>query len=104
MAVHALVLYGVLERGVHPARAVLLRQRAVGAHGGSRRDSFRWLEPPSFAGVLTVADIVAAPTPAARAEVAGRYVREVWSAWARAHLATIAGWYAELVAGHGPSR
>ena len=43
----------------HPV--VVLREQP-----GSRRDRFEWLDPPAFAGSITVADIAARPTPEAR--------------------------------------
>src|SRR5690606_37658695 len=58
VAVHLLVLYGVLERGVAPDQALWIRQRALRDQTQSRRARFTWMTPPSFAGSLTVADIV----------------------------------------------
>jgi len=97
VAVHLLTLYGVLVRGVRPGNALWIRRRALRERGGARKGRFRWLEPPSFAGSLTVADIAQAPTPQERAEVAQRYVEEVWSLWAQMHAATVAAWYKEHI-------
>jgi hypothetical protein len=62
-----------------------------------RHTRFTWLEPPSFAGGLTAADIAAAATPAARTEQARPYIHDVWDRWAAAHAAIVAGWYAQYV-------
>jgi hypothetical protein len=56
-----------------------------------------WLTSPSFAGTLTIADIVKLPTPKARTELVTQYVKSVWSTWAQAHEKTIAEWYDESV-------
>lgn len=98
VAVHLLTLYGVLERGVSIDRAVWLRTRPLRAGARPKHSRFVWLTPPSFANTLKVADIVAAPTPTARAARLSEYVRSVWSAWRQTeHTATIARWYEQHV-------
>jgi hypothetical protein len=98
VAVHLLVLYGVLVRGQPPDRALWLRRRPLRDGKIPKHSRFRWLASPSFEGSLTVADIAQAPTPEARAEVAGQYVEQVWSLWAKEHLKTVVGWYEKYVA------
>jgi hypothetical protein len=98
VAVHLLTLYGVLERGVAPDNALWVRRRALRERSGSKRKRFKWLIPPSFSGSLTVADIVQAATPTARAEQAQYYVKAVWLLWSQKHVATLAAWYDEFVA------
>jgi hypothetical protein len=97
VAVHLLALYGVFERGVVPENALWVRRRALREDVGSRRGRFRWLAPPTLTGSPTVADIVAAPTPAARAEQARRYVEAAWSLWSAEHGGTISAWYDEFI-------
>lgn len=98
VAVHLLALYGVLKCGVGPDQALRIRQRALRQGQSSRRGRFQWLTPPSFEGSLTVAAIVQAPTPQARANLAQDYVAQVWSLWSQKQLETIAAWYDAFVA------
>jgi hypothetical protein len=97
VAVHLLTLYGVLVRGVTPANALWIRQRALRGQTQTRQGRFQWLPPPSFAGSLTVADIVQASTPMARTEQVKLYLQDVWSAWSQVHLDPIASWYEKFV-------
>lgn len=97
VAVHLLTLYGVFVRGVAPDKTLWIRQRALREKKNPKRDRFWWLPPPDFAGSLTVADIVQAPTPPARAEKARDYVEQVWSLWSQPHLQTLSIWYDEFV-------
>lgn len=97
VAVHVLTLYGVLVQGVAPGNAQWVRTRVVRGDAAARHRRFVWLEPPSFAGTVTVAAIAGAPTPAARTEQLRRYVPDVWARWQAAHGATVAAWYALFV-------
>jgi len=97
VAVHLLVLYGVFVRGGDPGTALWIRRRALRVQNGRKHGRFQWLTPPAFAGSLTVADIAQAPTPPARAGLAGRYVEGVWVRWSASHAATVATWYDEFV-------
>ncbi|HYN88527.1 MAG TPA: DUF5946 family protein [Ardenticatenaceae bacterium] len=97
VAMHLVTLHGVLERGVAAGNALWVRNRALRQRKGTKQRPFRWLEPPSFAGSPTVADIVRAPTPEARATRAHEYVLAVLSLWSRVHGTTIAAWYDEFV-------
>lgn len=96
VAVHLLTLYGVLVDGVDPGRVLWLRQTTLRGRARDPAPRFAWLSPPSLAGTLTVADIVAGPTPAARTGLVRRYVESVWAAWSP-HAATVAGWYAQYI-------
>jgi len=64
VAVHLLVLHGIFVCGVGPCSALWIRRRALREKGKPRRGRFRWLEPPSFEGSLTVSHIVREPDPA----------------------------------------
>lgn len=97
VAVHLLVLYGVLNQGVAPDQALWIRRRATRPLFGPKHGRFHWLAPPDVAGCLTIADIVHAPTPAARAAQGEAFVEQVWALWAAQHRATLAQWYAAYV-------
>jgi hypothetical protein len=90
VAVPLLALYGVLERDIVPGNVQWIRQRAL---RGERAGRFQWLEPPDFAGSLSVAGIVQAPTPVVQAGLVQEYVTQVWSSWSETHLATVIRWY-----------
>lgn len=93
VAVHLLTLYGVLECGVAPERALWIRQRAVRPPAKTRHQQFPWLEPPDLVGSATLAAIVGLPTPETRTALAERYVRDIWARWSSRHHATVAQWY-----------
>jgi hypothetical protein len=95
VAVHLLTLYGVLVAGVDPGRVLWLRQATLRDRARDPVPRFVWLTPPSFAATLTVAGIVAGPTPQARTGLVRRYVDDVWAAWSP-HHATVAAWYARV--------
>ena len=98
VAVHLLVLHGVVARGVEPASALWIRRRALREKGTPRRGRFRWLEPPSFESSLTVSDVVREPGPVERADKAREYVRRTWALWHAEHARTISEWYDAFVA------
>ncbi|MCB9422975.1 MAG: hypothetical protein H6667_24455 [Ardenticatenaceae bacterium] len=97
VAVHLLVLYGVLEREMDPGQALWIRLQAVDERHGPKHGRFHWLTPPSFTNSLTVADIVKKPTPGERTAVLQQYVTSIWSLWANNHLDTVAAWYERFV-------
>lgn len=93
VAVHLMVLYGVLERQYRPAQALWLRNRPGRPTKIHKHDRFHWLTPPSFAERLTVADIVADDTPGGRSSLAEAWVKDVWAAWAAPHGAQVTAWF-----------
>lgn len=99
VAVHLLTLYGVLVRGMGHNQALWIRRRALREQGGTKHGRFHWLIPPSFAGSLTVADIVRGETAEARTELVERYVDEVWAKWAEPYERVVAEWYNRYVVG-----
>jgi hypothetical protein len=99
VAVHLLTLHGVFAQGLGVERALWLRLETLQERTGSRRGRYSWLEPSDFTGSPTVAEIVREPTPEARSAAVARYVEGVYRAWASAHGATIAAWYATFVGG-----
>ncbi len=99
VAVHLLTLYGVLERGAGVESVLWLRTRGLRSGRTPKHARFHWLEPPAMAalGAVTVADIVAAPSPQARGAAADRYVQAVWAAWRACHAQQLARWYEQFV-------
>ncbi len=97
VAIHLLVLHGVFVAGVAPAQVMWLRRRVLRERLEARRAAFVWLDPPDFAGSLTVADIARPPTPQARAAMVEPYLRGVWERWSAPHAATVAAWYDRYV-------
>lgn len=93
VAVHLLNMYGYLVRG----RPVKVPQQNISERAfhsiapPSLRGSY-WLDPPSFAGTLTVFDMPLAGTGDAIAEGARAWAESVWGAWG-AHHARIAEWF-----------
>jgi hypothetical protein len=98
VAVHLLVLYGVLHEGMAPERALWIRQRTTRPEQKRKVDRFHWLTPPDFEGCPTLADVVGEPTPEERAIKGEVYVKKIWASWARLHLGTLKRWYQENVA------
>jgi hypothetical protein len=97
VAVHLLVLYGVFVRGISPNNALWVRQRALRQQRRLKHGRFQWLPPPSFAGSLTVSDIVHTPTPEQRAIITQQYVEQVWLIWSPSALDRLATWYDAFV-------
>lgn len=54
-------------------------------------DSFRWLDPPSFEGRLTVHDVASARDLAEHAQRVNEWAVSVWQAWAP-HHETVRRW------------
>ncbi len=105
MTVHLLTLHGVLERDVNPNNVLWLRRRPLRGSKEERHGRFQWLTPPSFAGCLTVADIVAGATATStslstsveRTTIAQEYVKQVYATWSEAHHPTITTWYDNFI-------
>jgi hypothetical protein len=97
VAVHLIALYAAFVKKMDLKRLVWVRQRALRAKPGQKHGRFEWLTPPDFSGSINVAQIAEAATPAARAELVERYVREIWGLWAREYEQAIARWYEKFV-------
>jgi hypothetical protein len=93
VAVHTLVLYGVIEVGVSEKNAQWIRRRALRAKRGAKRAPFVWLEPPDLARSITIVDVARGPTPVARTSLAKDLVLGVWRCWSRRHIDQLAEWY-----------
>lgn len=85
VAVHLMTLGAAIERGLDPANAPGLHKRMV------RRLRYRWLEPPSMEGRLSVLHPLAARDPDAHRRLVWEWGRDVWDAWAN-HHETIWSW------------
>lgn len=97
VAIHLMVLYGVLEHGYSPSQALWLRVRPGRPSSIPKHQRFHWLTPPSFASSLTVADVVAGKTPLERSSLVEAWVKSVWAAWAGLHRGQVAAWFEKYV-------
>jgi Family of unknown function (DUF5946) len=97
VAIHAMVLYGILERGFKPDQALWLRQRPGRIKSTDKHSRFDWLTPPSFDSSLTVADVAAGKTPNNRSELVEHWVKDVWSRWSEAQGEQIRIWFERYV-------
>ena len=84
VAVHLVNCYGYLVR----RRPVGMPQLA--GHKGT----FKWLEPPSFAGARTVLDMPVTGSVDEITVAARAWIESVWAAWFAQH-AQIEAWYAQ---------
>ena len=94
VAVHLITLCLVVEEGADPREGPKLHERLAGS------PSFRWLEPPSPNGHITVADVLQAQTPAEHERVVEAWARDVWAAWEQ-HHATVRDWIDLALGGAG---
>jgi hypothetical protein len=90
VCVHLISLCYQLEKGADGQAAIQILKRAA-----ARSERFVWLEPPSFAGTLTVVDVAAASDLAQEEALTRRWAQSVWTAW-RDHHALIRQWAASL--------
>jgi hypothetical protein len=97
VAVHLIALYAAFIKNTAVERLVWVRQRSLRTKPGQKHGRFHWLTPPDFTGALTAAEIANAANPRARADLAERYVRQVWKLWAHEHFETVAQWYEQYV-------
>jgi Family of unknown function (DUF5946) len=97
VAIHTMVLYGILERGFEADQALWLRQRPGRIKSTEKHSRFHWLTPPSFDSSLTVADVAAGKTPLERSELIELWVKDVWSRWSATHEDQIGIWFEHYV-------
>jgi hypothetical protein len=96
VAVHLLALYGILDLGLEPNRALDIRVRAI-QHGSTpKRDRFHWLNPPTVEYSLTIADVAAGETSRVRTEIAERWIHHVWDKWST-HRSQATSWFQSYV-------
>jgi hypothetical protein len=88
--VHLASLYLGLERGFDAqARRKAMQSLLKG------KPAFAWLESPRFDSSLTIVDVTACRTPAARREAISAWAASAWEAW-KPHRATIVGLVARI--------
>ena len=86
VGVHLISLHLVLEKGYNSTPATEAMRQAL-----TPRGRFVWLSPPSMAGTMTVLDVVSAADLEEHIDLAHRWARSVWGAWAP-HHATVRQW------------
>lgn len=91
VAVHLIVLEGMLGQGARHEDAIRMRTAAV--EHGRNNNGYLKLEPEPNVWDLTLQDIVGAPDARERGEIVTRYVETVWSSWRELHNETISDWY-----------
>jgi hypothetical protein len=89
VAIHLISLYLVFERRYDLQRATKAMQ-----HAASHKPQFRWLDPPTSLGDITVVDIHQARDPAEHVERVEAWAKAIWNVW-EAHHETVRLW-AEL--------
>jgi len=89
---HLIGLCAALALGQDATRSNSIIDRVAAEFAG-----FEWLEPPQLSGLLTIADVAAAPSLRERERLVRDWACDVWDAWA-AHHATIKGWLDQISA------
>lgn len=97
VAIHLMVLHGVLERGFKPSQALWLRQRPGRSSRIARHERFHWLTPPALTHIITASDVIAAGSALERGARLTAWVRAVYALWSAAHGAQIAVWFERYV-------
>ena len=99
VAVHALSLFGVLEKGVSADKTYWIRKQVAKKKNRKGIDNrFYWLEPPSSNKCMTIVDIVKETTPFTRSMKLQEYVKSIWNEWFELHGSTLAYWYKQYIA------
>jgi hypothetical protein len=97
VAIHLMVLHGVLKRGLEPSQALWLRQRPGRSSQTPKHERFHWLTPPDLTHGITVSDVLTAATPLERDARLEMWVREVYALWSVLHEVQIAAWFERYV-------
>jgi len=92
--------------GVHLIRLCLFLEHGLSAENANdamleaakNKNNFTYLEPPSFLGEITVADIVCATDVSEHILLVNRWAQCVWDAWS-IHQNTIRSWLPDLYFG-----
>ncbi|MGH9473600.1 MAG: DUF5946 family protein [Terriglobales bacterium] len=92
---HLVGLYLVYEKGLAATHATAALKRIV--EDACRVAGFQRLEPPSFAGMLTIADVAAAASASERQRLVRAWGEAVWNAWRVRHLQTVAAHATKLL-------
>jgi len=86
VGLHLMTLSLFVEGGADIREGPRLHKRIM-----ANRPVFHWLEPPRFAGGLTVADVLGARDAHEHGELVWAWARGVWGAWA-AHHSVVREW------------
>jgi hypothetical protein len=97
VAIHLMVLHGVMKRGFAPSQALWLRQRPGRPSQIAKHDRFHWLTPPELTQGMTVSDVIAAATPLERSAWLKQWVTKLYALWSAAYEAQIAAWFERYV-------
>ena len=97
VAIHLMVLHGVLERGFESSQALWLRLRPGRPSQIPKHDRFHWLTPPELTSGITAADVIAATSLLERSDRLEMWVKEVYGLWSARHGAQIAAWFERFV-------
>jgi hypothetical protein len=89
VCVHLVGLCLVLQHGLPEASLTSVLQDII-----RRPPAWRWLEPPTPNGDLTIVDVGTAGEGPEAAAIVAAYVRGIWAAWAP-HHDTVEAWAAE---------
>jgi hypothetical protein len=87
VAVHLLVLHGVLSRGAAADAALWIRRRAVRSKG-----VYAWLSPPSVETAYSLRHCFPGPGIEVPCTIEA-YVTSVYEAWQALHRELLANWY-----------
>jgi hypothetical protein len=97
VAIHLMVLYGICDQKMPTSQALWIRTRPGRSSRTAKHERFFWLEPPSFTGCLTVAEIAASQAPVERSRLLEAWVQDVWSRWAALHKLQVSLWFKRFV-------
>ena len=97
VAVHLLVLYGIISRGLAIDRALWIRRRALRIRG-----VYRWLEPPQRESALALRHLWGSDAHQ-RLFSPTAYVASVFDAWHASHHVAIADWFVRYVDADDPA-
>ena len=92
VAVHLLVLHGVLSRMVAPEAALWIRRRAM-----RRKGVYAWLSPPPPEAAYALRHCFPGPDIGPPQPIA-TYVGSVYMSWRELHGSQLDAWYDEFVA------
>lgn len=91
VAIHLMVLHGIVEREFAPSQALWLRQRPGRPSRTAKHERFHWLTPPDLARGITVSNVIAGATPLEK------WVNEVYALWSAPHEAQISVWFERYI-------
>jgi hypothetical protein len=91
VALHLMTLFLFLEQGSKLSDGPRLHQRMAHRH------SYYWLEPPTYSGRMSVADVLEARDAAQHHKLVRAWAKDVWDAWTP-HHSVVRGWAEQSLA------